>query len=94
MLNYLYTTKDLIMQFAALVSKLTFNVYSKTTNLSLYTYSNALFTDAKDCKSTLGYLFKFASSTVCYRSWKQKLITTSITKAKYVGLTYAAKEAM
>jgi hypothetical protein len=81
------------MQFATLVSKLAFNVYSKTTNLSLYTYSNALFADAKDCKSTLGYLFKFASSTICYRLYKQKLITTSKTKAKYVRLTYAAKEA-
>jgi hypothetical protein len=92
-LNYLYTTKDLVMQFAALASKLAFNVYSKTTNLSLYAYSDALFVDAKDRKSTLGYLFKFASGTVYYRSCKQKLITTSITKAKYVKLTYAAKEA-
>jgi hypothetical protein len=58
------------MQFAALVSKLTFNVYSKTTNLSLYAYSDALFTDAKGRKSTLGYLFEFASSTVYYRLCK------------------------
>jgi hypothetical protein len=82
------------MQFATLVSTLAFNVYSKTTNLSLYTYSNALFADAKNCKSTLGYLFKFASSTVYYCLCKQKLVTTSTTKAKYVRLTYAAKEAI
>jgi hypothetical protein len=81
------------MRFAALVSKLAFNIYSKTTNLSLYTYSDALFADAKDCKSTSSYLFKFASGTVCYYSCKQKLVTTSTTKAKYVRLTYAAKEA-
>jgi hypothetical protein len=82
------------MQFATLVSNLSFNVYSKTTNLSLYTYSDALFADALDCKSTSSYLFKFASSTVCYCLYKQKLVTTSITKAKYVRLKYAAKEAM
>jgi hypothetical protein len=81
------------MQFAALASKLTFNVYSKTTNLSLYAHSDALFTDAKNCKSTLGYLFKFASGTIYYYFSKQKLVTTSTTKAKYVRLTYAAKEA-
>jgi hypothetical protein len=59
-LNYIYTTKDLVIRFAALVGKLAFNVYSKTINLSLYAYSDALFADAKDRKSTLGYLFKFA----------------------------------
>jgi hypothetical protein len=74
-------------------------VYSKAslllllTNLGLYTYSNALFTNAKDCKSTSRYLFKLAGSTICYRSSKQKLVTTLTTKAKYVSLTYAAKEA-
>jgi hypothetical protein len=92
-LDYLYTTKDLVMRFAALASELAFDVYSKTTNLSLYAYSDALFADAKDRKSTLGYLFKFAGGTICHRSCKQKLVTTSTTKAKYVGLTYAAKEA-
>jgi hypothetical protein len=30
---------------------------------------------------------------VYYYSSKQKLVTTSTTKAKYVSLTYAAKEA-
>jgi hypothetical protein len=81
------------MQFATLVSNLSFNVYSKTTNLDLYTYSDALFADAKDCKSTSSYLFKFASSNICYRLCKQKFVTTSTTKAKYVRLTYAAKKA-
>jgi hypothetical protein len=41
----------------------------------------------------LGYLFKFADGTICHCSSKQKLITTSTTEAKYVGLTHAAKEA-
>jgi hypothetical protein len=74
-------------------------VYSKALlplllgNLELYAYSNTFFANAKDCKLTLGYLFKLISSTICYCSSKQKLITTSTTKAKYVSLTYAAKEA-
>jgi hypothetical protein len=92
-LDYLYTTKDLVMRFAALVSTLAFDVYSKTTNLGLYAYSDASFADAEDRKSTSGYLFKFTDGTVCHRSCKQKLVTTSTTKAEYVGLTYAAKEA-
>jgi hypothetical protein len=74
-------------------------VYSKALlplllgNLGLYAYSNASFANAKDRKLTLGYLFKLVGSTVCYYSSKQKLVTMSTTKAKYVSLTYAAKEA-
>jgi hypothetical protein len=75
-------------------------VYSKALlplllgNLGLYAYSNSSFANAKDCKLTLSYLFKLVGSTVCYCSSKQKLITTSTTKAKYISLMYAAKEAM
>jgi hypothetical protein len=62
-------------------------------DLGLCAYSDASFADAKDRKSTSGYLFKFASGTICYKLCKQKLITTLTTKAEYVALTYAAKEA-
>jgi hypothetical protein len=55
-------------------------------NLSLYAYSDASFANAEDCKSTSSYLFKFASSTICYKSSKQQLVTTSTTKVEYVGL--------
>jgi hypothetical protein len=51
------------------------------------------FADAEDRKSTSGYLFKFAGGTICHRSSKQKLDTTTTTEAEYVSLTYAAKEA-
>jgi hypothetical protein len=91
-LDYLYSTKDLVISFTA-YSSTTVDVYLKALSFSLYAYSDALFTDAKDCKSTSSYLFKFASSTICYRSTKQKLVTTLTTKAEYVSLTYAAKEA-
>jgi hypothetical protein len=81
------------------MSNLAINVYSKALlplllgNLGLHAYSNTSFANAKDCKLTLDYLFKLTGSTVCYCSSKQKLVTTSTTKAKYVSLTYAAKEA-
>jgi len=65
----------------------------KATSFSLHAYSDALFADAEDRKSTSGYLFKFAGGTICHRSSKQKLVTTSTTKAEYVGLIFAAKEA-
>jgi hypothetical protein len=91
-LNYLYSTKDLIISYSTRGST-NVDVYSKAYNFNLYAYSNASFANAKDCKSTSRYLFKFAGSTVCYRSSKQKLVTTLTTKAKYVSLTYAAKEA-
>jgi hypothetical protein len=51
-LDYLYTTKDLVMRFATLVGDLSFDVYSKTTNLGLHAYSDASFADAEDRKST------------------------------------------
>jgi hypothetical protein len=79
--DYLYTTKDVGMPFAALVSTLAFDVYSKTTNLGLHASSDASFADAEDRRFTSSYLFKFAGGTVCHRSCKQKLVTTSTTEA-------------
>jgi hypothetical protein len=91
-LNYLYSIKDLVISFTT-YSSTTVDVYLKALSFSLHAYSDASFADAKDCKSTSSYLFKFASSTICYCSIKQKLVTTLTTKAEYVSLTYAAKEA-
>jgi hypothetical protein len=94
LLDYLYSTKDLVISFN-LGSSTNVTVYSKSSpNYSLYAYSNASFANAEDCKSTSSYLFKFASSTICYCFTKQKLVTTLTTKAEYVSLTYAAKEAI
>jgi hypothetical protein len=89
----LYSTKDLVISFN-LDSSTNVTVYSKSSpNYGLYAYSDASFANAEDRKSTSSYLFKFAGGTICYCSTKQKLVTTSTTKAEYVGLTYAAKEA-
>jgi hypothetical protein len=51
-LDYLYTTRGLVMRFAAPVDTLTFGVYSKTINLGLHAYSDSSFADAEDRKST------------------------------------------
>jgi hypothetical protein len=91
-LDYLYSTKNLVISFTA-YSSTTVDVYLKATSFSLYAYSDTLFADAEDCKSTLGYLFKFVGSIICYCLSKQKLVTTLTTEAEYVSLTYAAKEA-
>jgi hypothetical protein len=99
--DYLYSTKALTMGYQAPASTpdLAIDVYCKASspsppgNLGLHAYSDASFADAEDRKSTSGYLFKLAGGTVCHRSSKQKLVTTSTTEAEYVGLTYAAKEA-
>jgi hypothetical protein len=91
-LNYLYSTKDLVISFTT-YSSTTVDVYLKALSFSLHAYSDALFADAKDCKSTSSYLFKFVGSIICYCLSKQKLVTTLTTKAEYVSLTYTAKEA-
>jgi hypothetical protein len=93
LLDYLYSTKDLVMSFNS-GSSINGTVCSKSSsNHSLHTYSNASFADAEDHKSTSGYLFKFVCYTICHRSSKQKLVIMSTTEAEYVSLTYAAKEA-
>jgi hypothetical protein len=99
--DYLYTYKSLVMRYEAPAdaSDLAVKFYSKTSaphadsNLGLYAYSDASFADAEDCKSTSSYLFKFAGGTICHKSSKQRLVTTSTTEAEYVGLTFCAKEA-
>jgi hypothetical protein len=98
--NYLYTYKSLVIRYKAPAnaSDLAVKFYLKVllhanSNLGLYANSNASFANAEDCKSTSSYLFKFASSTICYKSSKQQLVTTSTTKAKYVSLTFCAEEA-
>jgi hypothetical protein len=75
-LDYLYTTKNLVMKFAA-DSSLNFDIYSTPSpSLGLEAFSDASFADAENRKSTSGSLFKFTGGTICHRSSKQKLVTT------------------
>ena len=96
-IDYLKTYKDLVMTYQAPsgAASLTIDMFvqSASTNLSLHGYSDASFADGEDCKSTSGYLFKLAGGTICHKSVKQKLVTTSTTEAEYVAMTFAAKEA-
>jgi hypothetical protein len=98
--DYLKSAKDLVMTYKAPTGPaLAFEMFSKAlfeaspATLGLHAYSDASFADAENRKSTSGYLFKLAGGTVCHKSVKQKLVTTSTTEAKYVAMTYAAKEA-
>jgi hypothetical protein len=96
-IDYLKTHKDLAMTYNAPkgATKLTIDMFATASpnNLGLHAYSDASFADGEDRKSTSGYLFKLAGGTICHKSFKQKLVTTSTTEAEYVALTFAAKEA-
>lgn len=50
--------------------------------------------DADNRRSTLGYVFKVANSTVSSFSKKQATVATSTTKAEYVALSQATQEAI
>ncbi|KAI1676923.1 Gag-pol polyprotein [Pyrenophora tritici-repentis] len=103
-IDYLKTFKSLVMSYRATSphARMPITMYATSyddnknnTNptLHLHGYSDASFADGEDRKSTSGYLFKLAGGTICHKSVKQKLVTTSTTEAEYVALTYAAKEA-
>jgi len=49
--------------------------------------------DKDDSKSTSGYLLTLSGAAICWKSRKQNLIALSSTKAEYITLTEAAKEA-
>ena len=63
-------------------------------DLQLHGYSNAVFTDTVDRKSTSSYIYKLAGGPVSHKSSKQSILTTSTTEAEYVVITHAAKEAL
>src|SRR5689334_16985257 len=50
--------------------------------------------DTNDCKSTSGYTFLVTGSTISWGSKKQQTVTLSSTKAEYMALTDACKEAV
>ena len=50
--------------------------------------------DRSDRKSTSGYIFQFASNTICWRAVKQRCTVTSTVEAEYIALSTAAKQHM
>ena len=58
-------------------------------------YANSNFArDPKDRKSVMGYCFFLNGAVVSWSSKKQRTVSTSTTKAKYIALGHAAKEAV
>ena len=50
--------------------------------------------DRDDRKSYSGYVFMLGQSTICWRSRKQRCVTTSTTEAEFLALSAAAKQQM
>jgi len=45
-----------------------------------------------DRKSTTGNIFQIADNTICWRSVKQRCVSTSTVEAEYVALSTTAKQ--
>jgi len=48
--------------------------------------------DRNTRKSTTGYIFQIAGNTVCWRSKRQRNVSTSTVEAEYVALSTTAKQ--
>jgi hypothetical protein len=64
-------------------------------DLDLRCFVDAVFADDRiDRKSSIGYVFKLAGGPISWKSGKQLIVALSSTKAEYVALTIAVKEAV
>ena len=63
-------------------------------DLQLHGYSDAVFANSVNRKSTSGYIYKLAGGLVLYKLSKQSILTTSTIEAKYIAMMHAAKEAL
>jgi len=82
-LRYLKGTRDL---------KLTYTK-SPSNKVNLAGFSDADFGgDRNDRKSTTGYIFQLAGNTICWRSIKQRCVSTSTVEAEYIALSTTAKQ--
>ena len=70
------------------------SVLDNIPNLQLHGYSDAVFTNLVNRKSTSSYIYKLVDGLVLYKLSKQSILTTSTTKAEYVAIMYTAKEAL
>jgi len=61
--------------------------------LTLAGYSDADYGGSRnDRKSTTGNIFQIADNTICWRSVKQRCVSTSAVEAEYVTLSTTAKQ--
>ena len=63
-------------------------------DLQLYGYSDTAFADMVDRKLIFSYIYKLAGSLVLHKLSKQSILITSTIEAKYIAMTYIAKEAL
>ena len=64
------------------------------TKMKLTGYTDADGSMAKDRHAISGYAFLIHGSTVSWSTKRQEIIALSTTKAEYVAITHAAKEAL
>ncbi len=58
-------------------------------------YANSNFAgDSEDRKSVMGYCFFLNEAVVLWSSKKQRIVSTSTTKAEYIALGHVAREAV
>jgi hypothetical protein len=67
--------------------------HANTDYAGLVGFSNSVYGDNMDSKSSAGYVFKMAGGVISYKSYRQRLVTLSLTESEYIVLTYAAKKA-
>ena len=78
--RYLIATKDLTLR------------YRYGVDLFLEGFSDSDYGNCIDTRrSVFGYIFRLGDATICWRSQKQKSVSTSTTEAEYVALSKAAK---
>lgn len=81
-LRYLKGTRDL---------KLTYRKPNNTVDLSGFSDSDYA-GDRNDRKSTTSNLFQIAGNSICWRSVKQRCVSTSTVEAEYIALFTTAKQ--
>jgi len=84
-LRYLKGTRNLTLTYR--------KPLAQSGNVTLSGYSDSDYAgDRNTRKSTTGYIFQLAGNTVCWRSIRQRNVSTSTVEAEYVALSTTAKQ--
>jgi hypothetical protein len=85
LMKYVNTTRDFSLTFQK----------GKETKINLIGFTDSDYaTSLDDRKSNSAYVFKYNNFTISWNSAKQKTVSLSLTKAEYIALTSAVKEAV
>src|SRR5579859_4230130 len=82
-LNYLKSTKDLLIRYTG-----------GTTGKGLHGYANSSWGDQEDRHSMSGYVFLLANTPISWCTRKQKTIAQSTTEAEYMSVSEASNQAV